>query len=301
MTAGIASLQYVLEQGQRDDWFSSHSIVILTLVAIGSLGFFIARELRDPEPFVDLRVFGSRSFAAGTIIGVVSGFGLYGLNLVLPLFFQNVLHFDALQTGYALLPGAIATALSMPIAGRLTSVLGRAARNRDRSRRSSPSGSWWMGDLNQYAGFWDIFWPRIAAGLRARLSLRSAHDRVARAASRNRAMSNATGLYTLVRQLGGSLGIALLELILTRREDVAQQVFAANVTLGRSPIATHARGRARSRASARGARGHGRRERDGRRLRLRLPFLRDRVRAVDSDRALAAQTAGREPKRRPRR
>jgi len=235
MTAGIASLQYVLEQGQRDDWFSSSSIVILTIVAIGSLGFFITRELRDPAPFVDLRVFGSRSFAAATIIGIVSGFGLYGLNLVLPLFFQNVLHFDALQTGYALLPGAIATALSMPIAGRLTSIID-ARLEIAIGLAMFAVGSWWMGDLNQYAGFWDIFGPRTLQGF-ALGFLFVPLTTAALAGISNRAMSNATGLYTLVRQLGGSLGIAILELIETRREDFAQQIFASNVTLASGPVA----------------------------------------------------------------
>jgi DHA2 family multidrug resistance protein len=235
MTAGIASLQYVLEQGQRDDWFSSPSIVVLSIVAVGAIAFFIVRELRDPAPFVDLRVFGSRSFAGGTIIGVVSGFGLYGLNLVLPLFFQGVLHFDALQTGYALLPGAIATALSMPIAGRLTSVLD-ARLEIAIGLAMFAAGSWWMGDLNQYAGFWDIFGPRTLQGF-ALGFLFVPLTTASLAGISNRAMSNATGLYTLVRQLGGSLGIAILELIETRREDLAQQIFAANVTLGNGPVA----------------------------------------------------------------
>jgi DHA2 family multidrug resistance protein len=234
MTAGIASLQYVLERGQHDDWFQSTSICVLTVVAVVGLGFFIIRELRDPHPFVDLRVFGSRSFAAGTIIGVVSGFGLYGLNLILPLFFQNVLGFDALTTGYALLPGAIATALSMPMASRVAKFmdprmeiaigLGMFA-----------IGSWLLGDLNQYAGYWDIFWPRILQGLALGFLFvpltTSALSEISRSA-----MSNATGLYTLVRQLGGSLGIALLELIETRREDTAQQAFASNVTLSNPMI-----------------------------------------------------------------
>ena len=229
MTAGIASLQYVLERGQHDDWFQSTSICILTVVAVVGLGFFIIRELRDPKPFVDLKVFGSRSFAAGTIIGVVSGFGLYGLNLILPLFFQNVLGFDALTTGYALLPGAIATALSMPIASRV-------ARFMDPRLEIAIGlgmfavGSWMLGDLNQYAGYWDIFWPRVLQGLALGFLFvpltTSALSEISRAA-----MSNATGLYTLVRQLGGSLGIALLELIETRREDTAQAAFSANVTL----------------------------------------------------------------------
>jgi DHA2 family multidrug resistance protein len=230
MTAGIASLQYVLERGQHDDWFDSPSICILTVVAIVSLGFFIIRELRDPFPFVDLKVFKSRSFAAATVIGVVSGFGLYGLNLVLPLFFQNVLGFDALQTGYALLPGAIATAVSMPIAGRLTSVLDPRVEI-GIGLAMFAAGSWWMGGLTQYAGFWDIFGPRTLQGF-ALGFLFVPLTTVALAEISRAAMGNATGLYTLVRQLGGSLGIAILEVMQERREDFAQQIFASDVTLG---------------------------------------------------------------------
>jgi DHA2 family multidrug resistance protein len=229
MTAGIASLQYVLERGQREDWFDSASIVTLSIVAVVSLAFFILRELRDPQPFVDLRVFGSRSFAGGTIIGVVSGFGLYGLNLVLPLFFQGVLGFTALQTGYALLPGAVATMISMPIAGRLTSVMD-ARLEIAIGLAMFAAGSWAMGDLTAYAGFWDIFWPRVLQGFALGFLFVPLTTASLSEISRS-AMSNATGLYTLVRQLGGSLGIALLEVIQTRREDLAQQVFAAGITL----------------------------------------------------------------------
>ena len=117
MTTGIASLQYVLERGQREDWFSSPSIVILAILSVVTLVFFVVRELRDPFPFVDLRVFRSRAFAGGNIIGIISGFGLYGLNLVLPLFLSGrVGALNATQTGLALLPGAIATAFSMQFA-----------------------------------------------------------------------------------------------------------------------------------------------------------------------------------------
>jgi DHA2 family multidrug resistance protein len=235
MTAGIASLQYVLERGQREDWFSSESIVILTIVGVVGLTFFVVRELSEREPFVDLRVFKSRSFAGGTAIGLVSGFGLYGLNLVLPLFFQYVLGFDALQTGYALLPGAIATMISMPIAGRLTSVLDARVEIAC-GLAIFAIGSWMMGDLNQYAGFWDIFWPRTLQGLALGFLFVPLTTASLSGISRS-AMSNATGIYTLVRQLGGSLGIALLELIQTRREDLAQHVFASSVTLSNPAVA----------------------------------------------------------------
>jgi MFS transporter, DHA2 family, multidrug resistance protein len=236
MTAGIASVQYVLERGQREDWFDSATIVLLTVVGAVGLTLFVVRELRDPQPFVDQRVFGSRVFAAGNVIAVVSGFGLYGLNLVLPLFFQNVLGFDAWQTGVALLPGAIATAISMPIAGRLVNLI---------DARVSIAfglglfalGSWLMGGLNQTAGFWDIFWPRSIQGF-ALGFLFVPLTTATLAGIPRAAMASATGLYTLVRQLGGSLGIAILELIETRRQDFAQQSLAANVTLANPNVAS---------------------------------------------------------------
>jgi DHA2 family multidrug resistance protein len=235
MTVGISSLQYVLERGQRDDWFSSGSIVILSLVSAGALVFFVLRVLGQDEPFVDLRVFASRSFAAGNVIGIVSGFGLYGLNLVLPLFFQNVLGFDALQTGYALLPGAVATMISMPIAGRLTALMDPRLEIAI-GLALFAAGSWWMGDLNQSAGFWDTFVPRALQGF-ALGFLFVPLTTVSLSGISRAAMGNATGLYTLVRQLGGSLGIALLELLQTRREDLAQSVYASSITLGSGPVA----------------------------------------------------------------
>jgi len=235
MTIGIASLQYVLERGQRDDWFDSATITLLAVAAVAGLAFFIVRELRDPHPFVDLHVFRSRSFTAGTIIGVVSGFGLYGLNLVLPLFFQNVLGFDALQTGYALLPGAVATAISMPIAGRLTRMLDPRIEI-GIGLALFALGAWLMGGLNQYAGYWDIFWPRACQGFALGFLFVPLTTTALSGISRG-AMANATGIYTLVRQLGGSLGIAVLELIETRREAYAQSIFAANITLSRAPVA----------------------------------------------------------------
>jgi DHA2 family multidrug resistance protein len=235
MTTGIASLQYVLERGQREEWFDSPSILILTIVSAGSLLFFIVRELRDPHPFVDLRVFSSRSFSAGNTIGIISGFGLYGLNLVLPLFYQEVLGFNATQTGLALLPGAVATAGSMYLATmgqrllgtRFTIILGLLI---------FAWGTWWMGSLNQFVGYWDVFWPRFLQGFA--LGFVFVPLSTATLSEVDRAdLPNASGIYTLVRQLGGGIGIAVLELLEQRREQAVHAALAANVTLGNSGIA----------------------------------------------------------------
>ncbi|MBC5810004.1 MAG: DHA2 family efflux MFS transporter permease subunit [Candidatus Eremiobacteraeota bacterium] len=247
MASGIGSLQYVLERGQREDWFTSPIIVVLTIVSVVGIGGFIYRELRDKNPIVDLRVFKSWSFTAANIIGVVTGFGLFGLNLVLPLFFQAVLGFGAWDTGLMLLPGAIATALSMPIAGRLTSLVS--------PRYPIAFGlalfaisTWFMGDLNQFAGYWNIFWLRAFQGF-ALGFIFVPMTTAALAGIPNSQMSNATGLYTLLRQLGGSLGIAILELLILRRQDYDQQLLAANVTLANPNVSQFLRG-AHDRAAA---------------------------------------------------
>jgi DHA2 family multidrug resistance protein len=156
--------------------------------------------------------------------------------LVLPLFFQNILGFDALQTGWALFPGAIATALSMPIAGKLTTKMD-ARLEIAMGLGMFAFGAWAMGDLNQYAGFWDIFWPRAIQGFALGFLFvpltTAALGEIPKAE-----MANATGLYTLVRQLGGSFGIAILELAIQRRESIAGQALSAGVTLGNPWVAS---------------------------------------------------------------
>lgn len=235
MTAGLASLQYILERGQHDDWFSSQTIVVMSIIAgVGIVGF-IMRELRVVNPLVDLSVFRSRGFTAGNIIGIVSGFGLYGLNLVLPLFFQNVLGFDATLTGLALLPGAIATAISMPIAGRLAKVLDARA-SIALGLGMFAIGSWMLGFLNSDAGITDIFWPRVLQGFA--LGFLFVPLTTATLADVPRArMSNATGLYTLVRQLGGGFGIAILQLVQERTQDTHYAALASGVTAANPAVA----------------------------------------------------------------
>jgi DHA2 family multidrug resistance protein len=235
LTAGVASLQYVLERGQTEDWFSSQTIVVMTVIAVGSIVAFIIRELNDPQPLVDLTVFRSRSFTAGNIIGVVSGFGLFGSALMMPLYFQNVMGFTAMGTGLALLPGAIATAISLPIAShmvkwidqRVCIALGMFL---------FAVGCWMVGGLNQHAAFEDTLWPRAIQGFALGFMWVPLTTATLSEVSRAK-MAGATGVYTLVRQLGGSLGIAILQLVETRTQDSAYASLAAGVTMANQSVA----------------------------------------------------------------
>jgi DHA2 family multidrug resistance protein len=228
LTAGLASLQYVLERGERDDWFQSSTIQILTAVAAISLTIFIFKSLRDKHPIVDLGVFKFRSFSVGSILGVIMGFGLFGTALVLPLFFQSILNFTAFDTGMALLPGALSTAVSMLIVGRIF--------NRIDGRWSIVFGmlifawsTWMLGALDVQAGYWDVFWPRLIQGfglgfLFVPLTTISLSDVPIHE------LAGATGVYTLLRQLGGSFGIAILTTMLTHQTAVAWNVLSSEVT-----------------------------------------------------------------------
>jgi len=228
LTVGLASLQFVLEQGERDDWFQSGMIVFLTIVSVVTLTAFVFKSLRDRYPIVDLSVFKFRSFSIGSFLGIVMGFGLFGTALILPLFFQSILGFTAFDTGLALMPGALSTAVSMLIIGRIL--------NRIDGRWSIVFGillfawsTWLLGGLNIEAGYWDVFWPRLIQGfalgfLFVPLTTISLGDVPIQA------MAGATGVLTLLRQLGGSLGIAILTTLLTHESAVAWNVLASGVT-----------------------------------------------------------------------
>jgi DHA2 family multidrug resistance protein len=228
MTAGLSSLQYVLERGEHDDWYDSSTITILTIVAVVTLALFVWRMLRERRPLVNLKVFRHSSFTIGNVLGIISGFGLFGTALILPLFFQTILGFTAFDTGLMLLPGALSTAVSMMIVGRML--------NRIDGRASIAFGflvfglsTWMLGGLTTDAGFWDVFWPRLIQGfglgfLFVPLSTITLGDiPIAE-------MAGATGVYTLVRQLGGSLGIAILTTLLVHQTAVAWNVLASGVT-----------------------------------------------------------------------
>ncbi|HXO17592.1 MAG TPA: DHA2 family efflux MFS transporter permease subunit, partial [Candidatus Dormibacteraeota bacterium] len=228
LTAGLASLQFVLEQGERDDWFQSQTILLLSMIAVVALVTFVFKALRDKHPIVDLNVFKFRSFSVGAFLGIIMGFGLFGTALILPLFFQTILGFTAFDTGMALLPGALSTAVSMLIIGRIL--------NRVDGRWSIVFGTllfawstWLLGGLTVQAGYWDVFWPRLIQGfalgfLFVPLTTISLGDVPVPE------MAGATGVFTLLRQLGGSLGIAILTTLLTHQTAVAWNVLASGVT-----------------------------------------------------------------------
>jgi DHA2 family multidrug resistance protein len=237
LTIGLIALQYVLERGQHEDWFDSQTILMLAIVSVSALIAFGVRTVRDAFPVVNLRIFRISSFSLGNIALFVVGFGLFGSELIVPLFFQSILGMTALDSGKALIPGAIATAVAMIATSRLM--------NRVDARILLVAGAlcsawanWQLGGLTADAGMDNTFFPRMLVGFGMGLMFVPLSQLTLSAVPREE-MAGATGLSQLVRQLGGSLGVAIIMTLLARQTTIAWTALAAGVTQSRGvPIPT---------------------------------------------------------------
>ena len=216
MTAGLAALQVILEEGQQDDWFESRFIATMAVVSVLSLIVFVWWELRVEHPAVDLRVLRYHSVAAGSCYSIILGAGLYGALFAIPIFAQNNLHFTAMQTGELLIPSALASGVAMVVTGKLI--------NRVGPRTLITAGSlitagvmFSLATINPDTGAGDLFWPLVFRGLGSAMMFLPLSIATLGSIPK-RDVPAASGFYNLTRQLGGSLGIAMLTTMLARRE-----------------------------------------------------------------------------------
>ena len=207
MVVGLSALQLMLEQGERREWLSSGFILALLTIAATGLLLFVIRELLVDRPAVDLRLLTDRSFASASFIGGVFGIGIFGTLFLLPLFLQSLLGYTATQSGVALMPRSLAMFVAMPISGRLYNRLG--PRILCASGLSVTAYSFWaLSSLSLETGLWDIFWPQVWQGVGFSLIFISLTTAALSNIPRPK-MTAATGLYNAIRQLCGSIGIAL--------------------------------------------------------------------------------------------
>lgn len=228
LIVGIASLQILLETGHKNDWFESDFIVTLACVSSLAITAFVWWELRVAHPVVDLRVFRHRSLIVGCTYGVAMGIGLYGSVFLFPLFTQSVLRWNSWQSGMAILPSSIATAVAMPIAGRFVWRLGPAPIFAAGAAVFIPA-LWGMSHWTAQSGWWDLFWPQIGRGVAMGLMFSPLSVATLRALPPQDVLQG-SGLYNLFRQTGGSLGIAVLATMIDLRGDVHRAYLSEWVT-----------------------------------------------------------------------
>ena len=234
---GVGPLQYVLEEGNKNDWFSDPTILRLSILAATSLLVMVWWELspRNEHPVIDFRVLHNRELAASIFLFVVMGFGLFGGTFLFPLFTQGILNFTPTMTGLAMLPGGIASAMLALVCGKLLN-----------GKRPLVDGRvlifggvflflvamWTLGHLTSAAGEPDARFALIIRGAALGLLFTPINNSAFGSLEPHEAQQ-ASGLINLSRQLGGSFGIAVLTTYLTRhieyhRADLVTNIYAGN-------------------------------------------------------------------------
>jgi MFS transporter, DHA2 family, multidrug resistance protein len=229
MTLGLGSFQLLLEKGQDKDWFQSSFIVWLAVIALIGLAVFLWSEIRTERPAVDLRLFRNIPFASATFLGGVLGMGLYGALFLLPLFLQELLGYPAMKSGLALMPRSLAMAVCMPIAGLMYNRAGPRALV-GVGLAVSAFSFWDLAHLTTDTGIWDILLPQVWQGVGFSLLFVSLSTAALSSIPKAK-MTAASGLYNVVRQVMGSVGIAAAATELTRSQSTYHDVLAAHVTM----------------------------------------------------------------------
>src|SRR5437773_1678379 len=213
LALGVGTLQTMLERGERLDWFASREVVLYATASATSLVAFVWHELTTEHPVVDLHILTSKQLAAGVGFGGMLGVCLYATVFVLPVYLQQLQGFTANQTGLVILPGALASAFTMAATGRLRGKLD--------SRIFVALGAvifmfamWQMSHFTTLSGRQDFFWPMIWRGIGLGLIFVPLTNLALADLPMDR-IPNGTGLFNLLRQLGGSVGIAISATLLS--------------------------------------------------------------------------------------
>jgi DHA2 family multidrug resistance protein len=233
MALWLGTLQLVLDKGQEADWFAAPWVCWTAAISTLALVGFVVRELTDHEPIVQLRVLADRNFAVGTMITCLYGFVLYGVTAILPLFLQTVLGYSALQSGLTVSPRGIGSMVSMVVVGllvryidgRLLMIFGLALLG---------VSTWMLGHINLQIGMFSVVMPNLVNGF-AMGFIWVPLTTMTLSRIRKQEMGNATGIYNLMRNIGGSVGIAAIITMLVRGSQVHQTYLSADAA--GSPIA----------------------------------------------------------------
>jgi DHA2 family multidrug resistance protein len=228
MALGLAALELTLDLGQQRDWFESSVIVFTTAMSVVSLVGFVIWELTTPEPIVNLRVFLNRNFAVGCALIASVGVVLYGSTALLPLFLQTLLGYPAVESGIAVSPRGIGSIVSMVVVGRLIGKVDARILIVFGFSVLAYSTYMFVG-INLYIAQSNIIYPMIISGF-AMGFVFVPLTTMAMATLPQEQIGNASGIYNLMRNTGGSIGIAIMTTLLARNAQVHQAVLTTHTS-----------------------------------------------------------------------
>jgi MFS transporter, DHA2 family, multidrug resistance protein len=228
LALGMGALQIMLDKGQQEDWFSSDMITTMAIIAAVMLLSFILYEVVAKNPIIDLHVFKDRTYAIGVFIITAVGFVLYGSLVLLPIILQTLLGYPSLQAGIAMAPRGMGSLILTPIVGIMLNRIG--------ARKLLAAGIllcsitlFWFGFLDLNAGYWDFFLPQFIQGFSMSLMFVPMTTITMDAISRE-AMGNATSIFNLMRNIGGSIGIATAATMLERYRQSYTNILGTHIT-----------------------------------------------------------------------
>jgi DHA2 family multidrug resistance protein len=228
LALGLGSLQYVLDTGQRSDWFGSETIVNFTIISVVALTLLVINEKYHEHPIVNLSLFRDRSFTSGCIVMFFVFFNLFGSIVLLPIFLQTLMGYTSFHAGLVMGPGGIAALFTMPFVGRLVT--------RVNPKKILATGiticagtTYAMSLFNMQTDFWTFVWPRVTLGIGMACIFIPVTILTLSHIPREK-MGEATALYNMIRNLGGSMGIAFSFMVATRRAQFHQTRLVENLT-----------------------------------------------------------------------
>lgn len=228
LSIGLGCLQIVLDKGQQENWFSSSFIVWLSIIASVSLVSFIFVELFSEYPIVNLKAFKNRTFSIGNVVMFLGFFNLFASIVLLPIYLQTLMGYTAFLAGLVLGPGGIATMIALPIAGNLV--------NRVNPKYLLAFGitvnayaTYLMSNFTLHADFGTVIWPRIVLGIGMGFFFIPLTT-MTMSGIRKEDMGNASAIYNLLRNLGGSFGVAFVTTMLSRRQQFHQHHLVEHLT-----------------------------------------------------------------------
>jgi MFS transporter, DHA2 family, multidrug resistance protein len=231
----VGALQVVLDKGQQEDWLSSAFIRYFVLITGVSLVAFLIRELVADEPVVHLSVLKNRTYSTGVFLMTVMGFVLYGSMVLLPVWLQTLLGYPSMQAGIALAPRGVGSMIGMPVVGIILGYLD--PRKILAFGFAVAAGTLFLfSRLSLQAGYWDFFWPQFVQGM-ALSFLFVPLTTITMSQIARTEMGNATSLFNLMRNLGGSVGIAMVTTLYSRHTQKYTNRLGEDITAFR-PAAT---------------------------------------------------------------
>ncbi|NYZ12734.1 DHA2 family efflux MFS transporter permease subunit [Azospirillum sp. RWY-5-1] len=218
MAGFLGCLEYVLEEGPANDWFQDEAILIAAAICAVSALVFFWRALTRLEPIVDLRAFTDRNFAVGSLCSFVMGIGLYGLTYLYPVYLGRVRGYSALQIGETMFVTGLCMFLTAPIAGRLSQKLDPRVMMA-MGFTGFAAGTWIVSGITHDWDFWELLLPQILRGVSLMMCMVPINN-IALGTLHPSRMKNASGLFNLTRNLGGAVGLAIINTTMNDRWDL---------------------------------------------------------------------------------